>query len=417
MRARPRERRAERRRPRTAGSVPRAQRFPGRPDDVAADAAEHQRAHFSPSTRAHHDEIVAPLLDLLEDRRRRSALRENLLDRNAARHRGHGRGQHLLVLLPDLGVQVLEGDRRHEPAVASAQRPDGRIRYGGHHCQRCIGQLGEVGGLGKGALRVLRAVDRNQDVAEHGPLSLAKAARPGIRDFSEEGSASATMRGRGIRPTLVTTNAGGPMFGLTEEEASRRLAERGPIESPATSRSYASIVRGNVFTIFNLILLVFGVLTLAFGKWQDALFLGVLVSNSGIGIFQEVRAKRALDRLAALVAPSARVVRDGRVRAVHASELVPDDLVRLEAGDQVVADGSLEDSNGLRVDESILTGESEAVSRAAGEEVRSGSFAVEGVGAYTVTAVGPDSYAERIAGEARTFRHPRSPLERSLNRL
>jgi len=205
--------------------------------------------------------------------------------------------------------------------------------------------------------------------------------------------------------------------GLTEEEASRRLAERGPIESPATSRSYASIVRGNVFTIFNLILLVFGVLTLAFGKWQDALFLGVLVSNSGIGIFQEVRAKRALDRLAALVAPSARVVRDGRVRAVHASELVPDDLVRLEAGDQVVADGSLEDSNGLRVDESILTGESEAVSRAAGEEVRSGSFAVEGVGAYTVTAVGPDSYAERIAGEARTFRHPRSPLERSLNRL
>lgn len=124
-------------------------------------------------------------------------------------------------------------------------------------------------------------------------------------------------------------------IGLTEEEAARRLAERGPIESPATSRSYASIV----FTIFNLILLVFGVLTLAFEKWQDALFLGVLVSNFGIGTFQEVRAKRALDRLAALVAPSAHVLREGRVRPVHATELAPDDLVRLEAGDQVVADG------------------------------------------------------------------------------
>jgi P-type E1-E2 ATPase len=205
--------------------------------------------------------------------------------------------------------------------------------------------------------------------------------------------------------------------GLAEAEAERRLAERGPVEPPATSRSTASIVRANVFTVFNAILLVMGVLTLAFAQWQDALFLGIIVANSSIGIAQELRAKRALDRLAALVAPHATVVRDGEERQVAVEEVVVGDLVRLDAGDQVVADGTLVSSEGLALDESILSGESSAVVRGEGEEVRSGSFAVEGAGAYEVTAVGEDSYAQRIAGEAREFRHPRSPLERALNRL
>jgi cation-transporting ATPase E len=176
-------------------------------------------------------------------------------------------------------------------------------------------------------------------------------------------------------------------------------------------------VRANVITVFNMILLVAGLVTLAFGAWQDALFLAILVGNSAIGIAQELRAKRALDRLAALVAPTARVVRDGEARLVGVDELVPGDLVELQAGDQVVADGRLETASALTVDESILTGEAEPVGRRTGEEVRSGSFAVEGSGAYTVTGVGAESYAERIAGEARAFRHPRSPLERSLDRL
>jgi P-type E1-E2 ATPase len=184
-----------------------------------------------------------------------------------------------------------------------------------------------------------------------------------------------------------------------------------------TGRSYAAIVRANVFTFFNLILAVAGSLTLLFGDWQDALFLGVLVANSTIGITQEVRAKRALDRLTSLVAPHASVVRDGTVRQLPIEDVVVGDLVRIGPGDQVVADGTLDQADLLRLDESILTGESRAVERQAGEEIRSGSFAVEGTGAYTVTAVGEQSYAERLTGEARTFRHPRSPLERALNRL
>ena len=128
--------------------------------------------------------------------------------------------------------------------------------------------------------------------------------------------------------------------GLTEEEAARRLSARPPHE-PATSRSYASIVRANVFTVFNLILAVAGTATLVFGEWQDALFLGVLFSNAAIGITQEVRAKRALDRLAALVEPTATVVRDGVARTASVEEVVVGDLLRIQAGDQVVADGKL----------------------------------------------------------------------------
>jgi cation-transporting P-type ATPase E len=157
--------------------------------------------------------------------------------------------------------------------------------------------------------------------------------------------------------------------------------------------------------------------TVAFGDWRDALFLGILVANTSIGIGQEARAKRALDRLAALVAPTATVVRDGAARRLHVDAVVPGDLVRVEAGDQVVADGVVAAAEGLQLDESILSGESAPVARAAGERLRSGSFVAEGAGSYVVEAVGAASYAERVAGEARAFRHPRSPLERALNRL
>ncbi len=205
--------------------------------------------------------------------------------------------------------------------------------------------------------------------------------------------------------------------GLTEAEAAARLAASPPPVEDRSSRSYSTIVRANVFTVFNAILLAFGVLTLAFGEWQDALFLGVVVANSTIGIVQEVRAKRALDALTALVAPTATVVRDGQRRRVAVAEVVEGDLVELEPGDQVVADGTLGEALELAVDESVVTGESQAAHKRAGDTVRSGSFAVEGTGAFVVSAAGANSYASRITGEARTFRHPRSPLERTLNRL
>ena len=205
--------------------------------------------------------------------------------------------------------------------------------------------------------------------------------------------------------------------GLAPAEAARRLAERPPVEPEASTRSYRSIVRANLLTVFNVILAFFGAITLAFGSWQDALFLGILVANASIGIAQEMRAKRALDRLSALVAPTATVLRGGQAERLPREEIVEGDLVVLQAGDQLIGDGRLESGDGLLLDESILTGESEAVRHAAGDELHSGSFVAEGAGRYVLTAVGPASYAERVTGEARAFRHPRSPLERAMNRL
>lgn len=205
--------------------------------------------------------------------------------------------------------------------------------------------------------------------------------------------------------------------GLSEEEAARRLAARGPLPGPPASRSYASIIRANLLNLPNGVLGFLGVVTVALGEIADALFLVIVAANATIGSVQEIRAKRALERLAALVRPEARAVRDGRERALHVSELVAGDFVALQPGDQVVADGVVLAAEGLRVDESILTGESQPVAKSPGDEVLSGAFAVEGTGLYEVTAVGSESYAERLAGEARAFRHPASPFQLGLNRL
>ncbi len=205
--------------------------------------------------------------------------------------------------------------------------------------------------------------------------------------------------------------------GLSEREAAARHAARGEQQESPASRSTAGIVRANAITPFNAILLALGLLTLVFSDWRDALFLGIILTNTGIGIWQELRTKRKLDELAALIAPQATVVREGKPRLLHVSEVVVGDLVRLGPGDQVIADGPLLASIALYLDESILTGETEAIERSVGNEVRSGSFVVEGTGSFEVAAVGGESYAERIAGTAREFRHQRSPLERAINRL
>jgi cation-transporting ATPase E len=207
------------------------------------------------------------------------------------------------------------------------------------------------------------------------------------------------------------------LTGLTEAEAARRLAERGQLPRERSSRSYGSIVRANTFNIPNAILFFFGVLTLALGSWKDALFMGILVANILIGSFQEIRSKRALDRLAALVAPEAMVVRDGADRSVPVDQVAVGDLLRVAAGDQIVADGTLVSADGLALDEANLTGESEPAFRRPGEPVWSGSFAVDGAALFEATAVGPDSRAAKLTATARAFRHPRSPLEKSNDRL
>jgi cation-transporting P-type ATPase E len=204
--------------------------------------------------------------------------------------------------------------------------------------------------------------------------------------------------------------------GLSSSEAQRRLRELG--EPPETSsRSVSSIVAGNVFTLFNLIIGIFFVLDLGLGLFADALFGVIAVVNSYIGIRQELKAKEILDQLAVVVAPKARVVRDGRQQELLADEVVPGDVIRVEPGDQLVADGEVIRSRGMTVDESVLTGEADGVRKGLGDRALSGAYCISGSGYYVVDAVREESYAGRLAGEARAFRHPPSPLQQEVNRV
>jgi len=204
--------------------------------------------------------------------------------------------------------------------------------------------------------------------------------------------------------------------GLSSATAAKRLRELGP-PPENSSRSVSSIVAGNVFTLFNAIIGAFFVLDLGLGLYADSIFGLIAVINSYIGIRQELKAKRTLDELAVLVAPHAKVIRDGATTSLLAEEIVPGDLIEVAPGDQLVADGAVTGSRGMTVDESMLTGEADGVRKEAGERALSGSFCISGSGSYVVDAVREDSYAGKLAGEARAFRHPPSPLQGEVNRV
>ena len=206
--------------------------------------------------------------------------------------------------------------------------------------------------------------------------------------------------------------------GLTGAQVAARVA-RGQVNElgERTSRSIGEIVRANVFTRFNAILGALFVLVMTTGSWADGLFGIVLVVNSSIGIVQEYLAKRKLDRLALLNAPTTRVVRDGEVTVVPTREVVLDDLIELRTGDEVPADGLLLTSEGLELNESNLTGESDPVHHPVGDEIRSGTSVVAGSGRYHAHAVGADAYVNRIAAEARKFTRTRSEIQSSINTL
>jgi cation-transporting ATPase E len=204
--------------------------------------------------------------------------------------------------------------------------------------------------------------------------------------------------------------------GLSSAEAEARLRKLGP-PPENSSRSTSSIVAGNVFTLFNGIIGVFFVLDIGLGLYADSLFGVIAIVNSYIGIRQELNAKATLDELAVLVAPHAQVIRDGSAVELLAEEIVPGDVIRVGPGDQLVADGETIASRGLTLDESLLTGEADGIRKDAGDRLLSGSFCVSGSGHYVVDAVREQSYAGKLAGEARAFRHPPSPLQNEVNRV
>src|SRR6476620_3577195 len=210
----------------------------------------------------------------------------------------------------------------------------------------------------------------------------------------------------------------GPASGLTSTEVAERVARaQTNATSQASSRSLWVICKTNVFTWFNAILGGLFVLILSTGSLADGLFGIVLVVNSAIGIGQEYLAKRKLDRLALLNAPVTRVVRDGKLIEIPTEQVVLDDLFELRTGDQVPADGVMVTTSGLEIDESNLTGEADAIPKAPGDEVRSGTTVVAGIGRFRAAAVGPDAYINKIAAEAKKFTKTRSEIQESVNQL
>ncbi|MEO5672485.1 MAG: HAD-IC family P-type ATPase [Ramlibacter sp.] len=208
------------------------------------------------------------------------------------------------------------------------------------------------------------------------------------------------------------------LSGLSQAEVDERL-QNGQVNRAAerTSRPFWQIIRANVFTRFNALLGSLLTVVLVVGTWPDALFGGVLVANSLIGIVQELRAKRTLDGLALLGQVKARVVRAGQMVQIAPSDIVLDDLIDIAPGDQFAVDGVVVAAHGLEIDESLLTGEAESVTKAAGDPVLSGSFVVAGSGSYQATQVGSSAYAGRLVAEARNFSPASSELRLGVDRI
>jgi cation-transporting ATPase E len=209
-----------------------------------------------------------------------------------------------------------------------------------------------------------------------------------------------------------------PAVGLSAAEVAERVAAGEVNAVPdSPSRTVGEIVRANVFTRFNALMTALAVAVLVAGSPRDALFFGVVIANTLIGSIQELRAKRTLDRLAVLSAPKAHVVRNGEVAELGVHEIVLDDVLDLRPGQQVSADGEVLTETSLEVDESLLTGESDAVAKQSGDPLLSGSFIVAGRGRARVTKVGADAYAARLAEEARRFTLVSSELRIAIDRI
>lgn len=204
--------------------------------------------------------------------------------------------------------------------------------------------------------------------------------------------------------------------GLSEQDAAARLARgEGNAVPFATSRSYRRILLQNAFTFINTILYAIAILLLVLGLPGDAFVTaGLVLLNVGVGVVQEARAKRQLDRIALLNRPSGRVIRDGRVRAIDPGMIVRDDLVAVSAGEQVLVDGVVVGGGETAMDESLLTGESDLVTKRAGDKVFSGSFCMTGSVVYRAERVGAGSVAQQITAGARAFREVQTPLQREI---
>ena len=209
-----------------------------------------------------------------------------------------------------------------------------------------------------------------------------------------------------------------PGIGLSAEQVKERFAchaDNYKVES--STMSVSDIVKSNVFTYFNLVFAVIAVLLSIVGAWRDMLFLPIIVANTCIGIIQEIHSKKVLDKLSILNAPQSVVIRDGKKAKISADKLVLDDVVEFTAGSQIPADAKVIDGE-LQVNESLITGESDEITKRAGDQLLSGSFVVSGKAYARLEKVGKDSYISKLTLQAtKSKKGEQSEMIRSLNYL
>lgn len=207
-----------------------------------------------------------------------------------------------------------------------------------------------------------------------------------------------------------------PNTGLSESEV-RQRTENGQANSgfTAKTKSVSRILCENVFTLFNLINIVLAILVISVGSIRNALFMGVVLCNTAIGIFQEIRAKRAIDRLSVISEPKAEVIRDGSRKAISADDVVIGDIMLLSAGMQICADGVILEGE-CETNESLITGESDTIYKSFQSEVFSGSYVTAGFAKAEVTRVGADSMSGRITS-AKYHKKPSSDMTNAINRI
>ena len=208
------------------------------------------------------------------------------------------------------------------------------------------------------------------------------------------------------------------LTGLNSEEVNIRIKEGKVNYIPkAPARTFGQILRANLFTSFNAINVILAVIIILAGSPKNSIFVGIIFVNTFIGVAQELRAKGIVEQLSVISMAQAKVLRDGEINKITIENIVLDDIMYLETGMQVLADAEVVYNNGLEVDESMITGESDAIVKKEGEILLSGSFIVAGECYARVNKVGKETYSSSLAEEARQFKITNSELQSAINKI
>ncbi|MDO4615104.1 MAG: HAD-IC family P-type ATPase [Lachnospiraceae bacterium] len=206
--------------------------------------------------------------------------------------------------------------------------------------------------------------------------------------------------------------------GLSQAEIRQRIEDgQINISSRKGQKTVKQIVRSHTITYFNIMNLLLGLLIFLTGQYKNMLFLGTIICNSLIGIAQELKVKQLIDRLSVITASRTDVLREGKIKSIPVNEIVLHDVLIIKSGDQIVTDGRLISSQGLEVNESMLTGESKPVHKKKGDKLLSGSFITAGTAVMSVEKVGDDCYAAQLVSQAQNKKHASSEMQRSIGKI